>query len=225
MTDTNENLVRHEGHITLSDRSLLLGQMPATVWLTGLSGSGKSTLAFGLERQLFQLKHPCFVLDGDNVRHGLCKDLGFSAADRSENIRRISEVARLLNDAGIIVITTFISPYRSDRELARDLIGPERFVEVYLSTPLGVCEQRDRKDLYRRARAGAVKEFTGISSPYEPPTAPALTIDSSCLCAKAGDRDSVRPNRGAWALACLVCSASGRWSDRVAMNMNEWRRR
>lgn len=179
MTDTNNNLVRHEGQIAPSDRSLLLGQTPVTVWITGLSGSGKSTLAFCLERNLFQLKHPCFVLDGDNLRHGLCKDLGFSAADRSENIRRISEVARLLNEAGLIVIAAFISPYRCDRSLARELIGPERFIEVYLSTPLSVCEQRDQKDLYRRARSGAVKEFTGISSPYEPPETPSLTIDTS----------------------------------------------
>jgi len=192
MADTNNNLVRHEGHVTPSDRSILLGQTPVTVWLTGLSGSGKSTLAFSLERQLFQLKHPCFVLDGDNVRHGLCKDLGFSAADRSENIRRISEVACLLNEAGVIVITAFISPYRCDRNLARNLIGPERFVEVYLSTPLGVCEQRDQKDLYRRARTGAVKEFMGISSPYEPPETPALTIDTSRQDVSASVSDLLR---------------------------------
>lgn len=157
----------------------LLGQRPATVWFTGLSGAGKSTLAYALENYLIANGRACFVLDGDNVRHGLNRDLGFSAAHRSENIRRIAEVAKLMNDAGIIVITATISPYRSDREMAGEIIGKNNFCEVHLATPLAVCEQRDVKGLYRRARSGGVTNFTGISAPYELPQNSALTIDTS----------------------------------------------
>lgn len=173
------NVVWHEGHVDTDDRCKLLRQRPVTVWLTGLSGSGKSTLAFSLERRLIELGHPSFVLDGDNVRHRLNRDLGFSPHDRSENIRRIAEVARLMNEAGLIVVTAFISPYRSDRQMARDIVGAERFLEVHLSTPISVCEHRDPKGMYRRAKAGDIPEFTGVSAPYETPESPALIIDTS----------------------------------------------
>ena len=157
----------------------MLGQHPVTLWLTGLSGAGKSTLAFALERHLTGMGRACFVLDGDNVRHGLNRDLGFSAEHRTENIRRIAEVARLMNDAGLIVISAFISPYRADREMARQIIGENKFFEVYISTPMTACEQRDTKGMYQRARAGGIANFTGISAPYEPPENPAATIDTS----------------------------------------------
>ncbi len=171
--------VWHEGQITHEERRRLLGQAPLTVWLTGLSAAGKSTLAFALERELIAGKHPCYVLDGDNIRHGLNRDLGFSPKDRAENIRRIAEVARLMNDAGLIVISAFISPFRADRASARQIIGAERFREVYVSTPLAVCEARDPKGLYGKARAGEIGEFTGISSPYEAPEKPHLTLDTA----------------------------------------------
>lgn len=174
----NPNLVWHASAIQPMDRELLLGQRPLTVWLTGLSGAGKSTLATSLERLLVEAGRAVYVLDGDNVRHGLNSDLGFSPEDRQENIRRVSEVARLMNDAGLIVITAFISPYRDDRRMARHIIGSERFLEVYLSTPLAVCEARDPKGLYRRARRGEVPEFTGINAPYEAPETPELVLNT-----------------------------------------------
>ena len=146
--------------------------------MTGLSGSGKSTLAFELERRLIEAGHACFVLDGDNVRHGLSRDLGFSPADRRENIRRVAEVAKFMNDAGMIVITAFISPYAEDREMARSIIGRERFLETYLAASLDACERRDPKGLYAKARAGEVMEFTGVSAPYEPPVAPDLVVET-----------------------------------------------
>jgi adenylylsulfate kinase len=152
--------------------------MPKTIWLTGLSASGKSTLAYALEHQLVDMGKPCYVLDGDNVRHGLNKDLDFSEASRTENIRRIAEVAKLMNDAGLIVITAFISPLRVDRQMAKDIIG-EDFKEVYVSTSIDICESRDPKGLYAKARAGKVKHFTGISAPYEAPETPDLMIDTS----------------------------------------------
>lgn len=174
-------VIRHEGHVSTADRAALLGHKPVTMWMTGLSGAGKSTLAFALERELIGAGRACCVLDGDNVRHGLNRDLGFSAQHRSENIRRIAEVAKLMNDAGLIVITAFISPFRADRAMAREIIGADLFMEVYVSTPLKVCEQRDPKSLYQRARSGEVAEFTGISSPYEAPADPALVLDTSML--------------------------------------------
>ncbi len=151
------------------------------VWFTGLSGSGKSTLAAALEAALVGAGRAAYVLDGDNLRHGLNSDLGFAPADRSENIRRAGEVAALLADAGLITLTAFISPYRADREQARAAVGAERFLEVFLDTPLEVCERRDPKQLYRRARAGEIEEFTGVSAPYEPPPSPALVLDTSRL--------------------------------------------
>lgn len=177
----NSNVVWHNSHTTAQDRQALLKQKPLTIWLTGLSASGKSTLAFALERLLIESGHPCYVLDGDNVRHGLNSNLGFSAEDRSENIRRVAEVAKLMNDAGLIVITAFISPFRDDRTKARAIIGDGVFQEVYVSADLAACEERDPKGLYKKARAGQVPEFTGISSPYEAPDAPELTIDTSQL--------------------------------------------
>jgi adenylyl-sulfate kinase len=167
--------------VSQSDRNAILGQQPATVWLTGLSGAGKTTLATALEKALIQARHLCFVLDGDQVRTGLSRDLGFGADDRHENIRRAAEVARLMNDAGLIVITAFISPYRADRDTARRIIGSDRFVEVYLDAPLEVCERRDPKGLYRKARRGEIPDFTGISAPYEPPADPAAVVHTAQL--------------------------------------------
>ncbi len=173
------DIIWHDGQVRTTDRHNLFGQRPITVWLTGLSASGKSSLAFALERRLVDLGRACYVLDGDNVRHGLNKDLGFSHQDRTENIRRIAEVAHLMNDAGLIVITAFISPYRDDRQLAREIIGGESFLEVYVNTPIETCEVRDPKGMYKRARAGHLSGFTGVNDPYESPETPDLTIDTS----------------------------------------------
>jgi len=178
MTSQSTNIVWHQGEVSKARRAALLGHMPKTIWLTGLSASGKSTLAYALEHQLVDMGKPCYVLDGDNVRHGLNKDLNFSEASRTENIRRIAEVAKLMNDAGLIVITAFISPLRADRQMAKAIIG-EDFKEVYVSTRIDVCESRDPKGLYAKARAGQVTNFTGISAPYESPASPDLTIDTS----------------------------------------------
>jgi adenylyl-sulfate kinase len=172
------NVVWHGGKVSQVEREHLYRQRAATLWLTGLSGAGKSTLAFELERRLLDQGHACYVLDGDNVRHGLNRDLGFSPDDRHENIRRVAEVANLMNDAGLFVITSFISPYRADRELARQLIGENRFLEVWVQTDLATCEQRDPKGLYAKARAGTLPDFTGISAPYEPPQQAALAVDT-----------------------------------------------
>jgi len=173
------NLVWHAGQVCGSERAARLGQVPLTLWLTGLSAAGKSTLAFALERALHERGRACYVLDGDNVRHGLNRNLGFSPADRSENIRRIAEVARLMNDAGLIVITAFISPWRADRAAAREIIGAASFLEVHVSTPLAVCEARDPKGFYGQARRGELADFTGVSSPYEAPEQADLSIDTT----------------------------------------------
>lgn len=172
----SSNIAIHTGHVTERDHRQLMKQEAATIWLTGLSGSGKSSIAFELERRLIGSGHACFVLDGDNVRHGLNRDLGFSPNDRRENIRRIAEVARLFNDAGLFVITAFISPYGEDRDSARAIIGEDRFIETWLDADLSVCERRDAKGLYAKARAGLIPDFTGISAPYEQPYGPALTL-------------------------------------------------
>jgi len=171
--------VGHKGSVKANDYSQLLGQRPLTIWLTGLSGAGKSTLAFALERYLIDIGHACCVLDGDNIRQRLNKDLGFSHQDRTENIRRIAEVTRLMNDAGLIVITSFISPYRNDRKLAQQIIGSEHFMEVYVKTSIEVCEARDPKNMYKRARAGEISGFTGVNAPYEEPLNPEIEIDTS----------------------------------------------
>ena len=180
----SENITRELSYVSQDDRQALLKQKPQTLWFTGLSGSGKSTIAKLLEKTLIDNGKLCFLLDGDNIRHGLNKDLGFSPEDRKENIRRIAEVAKLMNDAGLIVLTAFISPYREDRDMARQIIGDENFREIYVSTPLAACEERDPKGLYKKARAGQIKGFTGIDAPYEPPENPALTIETDTLTPK-----------------------------------------
>jgi adenylylsulfate kinase len=175
------NITWHEGHVTRDERNALLKQQGCTIWFTGLSGSGKSTIAYTLEHALVQRGHLAYVLDGDNIRHGLNKNLGFSAADREENIRRIGEVARLFADAGLITMTSFISPYRKDRDGVRALHaeGKLPFIEVHVNTPIETCEQRDPKGLYKKARAGQLKNFTGIDDPYEAPLKPELTLDAT----------------------------------------------
>jgi adenylylsulfate kinase len=174
----SRNIFWSEGHVTALDRAERNGHKGAVVWLTGLSGAGKSTLARGLERELFDLGFQVYVLDGDNVRHGLNSNLGFSPTDREENIRRVGEVAKLMSDAGVITITAFISPYRDDRERARrsTLQAGIDFIEIFVAAPLEVCEQRDTKGLYKKARAGEIKDFTGISAPYEAPTDAEVTL-------------------------------------------------
>ena len=173
------NITWHEGHVSREEREQLLKQKGALIWLTGLSGSGKSTIAYTLEHALVQRGHLCYVLDGDNIRHGLNKNLGFSAEDREENIRRLGEVGKLFTDAGMITITAFISPYHKDRDTARHTVGANSFFEVYCYAPLEVCEQRDPKGLYKKARAGELKGFTGIDDPYEAPEKPEMLIDTS----------------------------------------------
>jgi bifunctional enzyme CysN/CysC len=177
----SENIRVEVSPVSAAARERLLGQRAVTIWMTGLSGSGKSSIAQELERRLHDEGRHVYVLDGDNLRFGLNRDLTFSRGDRSENIRRAAEVARLFNDAGTIVLVPIISPFREDRERARSIVGPDRFLEIYLSTPLSVCEARDVKGLYRKARAGEIAEFTGISSPYEVPEYPSLAIDTSGL--------------------------------------------
>jgi adenylylsulfate kinase len=181
------NITWHGGHIGRPEREALLGQRGATVWLTGLSGSGKSTIAVAVEAELVKRGKLAYVLDGDNVRHGLNKNLGFSPADRTENIRRIAEVAKLFTDCGVLAFTSFISPYRADRAAARALFAPGDFIEVYVAADVSTCEGRDPKGLYKQARAGKIPEFTGISAPYEEPEAPELVLDTS----KQGPEESV----------------------------------
>jgi len=176
----------HEGVIQKGDRQRLNGHRSAIVWFTGLPGSGKSTLASRLEEKLFSRGVRTFVIDGDNVRTGLNKDLGFSAEDREENIRRIGEVARLFVEAGIMVMTAFISPYRKDREFVRDLVGKGEFIEVYVKCPLGVCEQRDVKGHYKMARQGILKHFTGIDDPYEAPEHAERVIETDQMTVDEG---------------------------------------
>ena len=177
----SENISWTRGKVTAEHRARQNGHPGCVVWLTGLSAAGKSTIATELERELFSKGKHAYVLDGDNMRHGLCSDLAFSPEDRKENIRRVGEVARLLADAGFICVTAFISPYRSDRELARQIVPEGKFIEVYLNSPLAVCEQRDPKGLYAKARSGAIKDFTGISAPYEPPLNPEVELHTDRL--------------------------------------------
>src|SRR5580765_6380286 len=175
------NVTWHEGHVTRDARRGLLKQKGATLWFTGLSASGKSTFAFTLEHALVQQGRLAYVLDGDNIRHGLNKNLGFSAADREENIRRIGEVAKLFADCGVITMTSFISPYRKDRDAVRALhaAGQLPFIEIYVNTPIATCETRDPKGLYKKARAGELKGFTGIDDPHEEPLQPEVRIDAT----------------------------------------------
>ena len=173
------NITWHQQQVTREDRERLLGQKGVTVWLTGLSGSGKSTIAVAAEEALVARGRLAYVLDGDNIRHGLNKNLGFSPEDRTENIRRIGEVAKLFTDAGLVVFTSFISPYRADRDLVRSIHDAGRFIEVHVAASVETCESRDVKGLYKKARAGEIKEFTGISAPYEAPEKPELLIDTN----------------------------------------------
>jgi adenylylsulfate kinase len=177
----SSNVVWHNVTVTRERREKLNGHHSAVVWFTGLSGSGKSTVAHTVEEMLHQ--HGCrtYTFDGDNVRHGLCADLGFSEHDRHENIRRIGEMVKLFLDAGIIALTAFISPMRGDRERVRQLVGPENFIEVYCACPVEVCEHRDVKGLYRKARLGEIKNFTGISAPYEAPEKPDLELRTDLM--------------------------------------------
>ena len=175
------NITWHEGSVTREERQKLLGQKGVTVWMTGLSAAGKSTIAVILEQMLLHRRKPAYRLDGDNIRHGLNKNLGFSAEDRSENIRRIGEVAKLFTDAGVIAITSFISPYRKDRDAVRALMGGGDFVECYIKVSLEGAERRDPKGLYKKARAGQLKGFTGIDDPYEAPENAELVIDTEQL--------------------------------------------
>ena len=178
MEPKSKNIVWHHATITREDRESLFGQKGVVIWFTGLSGSGKSTLANEVEVQLFERGCHTYILDGDNIRHGLNKDLGFSPKDREENIRRIGEVAHLFSQAGIIVMTAFISPYRADRDIARKLNKEGEFLEIYCRCSLDECERRDTKGLYKKARAGQIPEFTGISAPYEEPEKPELILDT-----------------------------------------------
>lgn len=173
------DIIWHEAGVSRAEREKILGQKGCVIWFTGLSGSGKSTIASALDRSLCDAGHLAYQLDGDNVRHGLNADLSFAPEDRAENIRRVGEVAALFADAGVITLTSFISPYRRDRERIRSLVGDERFVEVFLDVPLEVCEERDPKNLYKKARAGEINDFTGIQAPYEQPENPEITLDTS----------------------------------------------
>ncbi len=181
--DIPANIQRQHEDVSPVDRARLTGQTPVVIWFTGLSGAGKSTIANCLERKLHAGGHHTMLLDGDNVRHGLNRDLGFTEQDRVENIRRIGEVAKLMTDAGLIVIAAFISPFRGDRELVRRLLAPGMFIEVFVNTSLDECERRDIKGLYSKARAGIIPHFTGISSPYEAPERPEIVLETSVATA------------------------------------------
>jgi adenylyl-sulfate kinase len=173
------NVHWHAAGVGREQREALHGHAAGILWFTGLSGAGKSTLANAVEQRLHELGLRTYLLDGDNVRHGLCKDLGFTDADRVENIRRIGEVARLMADAGLVVLTAFISPFRADRAMVRELMEDGEFVEIHVDAPLDVCETRDPKGLYAKARAGVISNFTGIDSPYEPPEDAEIIVDTS----------------------------------------------
>ncbi len=177
--DNSDNVVWHQHRIGKEQRAKLKQQKPCVLWFTGLSGSGKSTIANLLEQKLFELSKQSYLLDGDNIRHGLCGDLGFSDRDRVENIRRISELCKLFVDAGEIVLAAFISPFRTDRAFARSLLGDGEFIEVFVDAPLSVCEERDPKGLYKKARRGEIHKFTGIDSDYQVPSGPEITVDTA----------------------------------------------
>jgi adenylylsulfate kinase len=173
------NITWHDGQVSRDDRQKLLGQRGCTIWLTGLSGSGKSTIAVAAEKALAERGRLTYILDGDNIRHGLNANLGFSPEDRTENIRRIGEVSKLFTDAGVIVFSSFISPYRADRDAVRKIMGEGDFIEVYVNASVETCEGRDVKGLYKKARAGEIPEFTGISAPYEAPEKPEVVLDTN----------------------------------------------
>lgn len=181
MTTVEKNIIWHEHKVSKEDRQNLNSHKSCVIWLTGLSGSGKSTIANALEDELYKRTKRTYTLDGDNVRHGLNKDLGFTDEDREENIRRIAEVSKLFVDAGIIAMTAFISPFAKDRDIARSLVNDDEFIEVFIKCSLPVCEQRDVKGLYQKARAGLIKQFTGIDSPYEEPQNPEIVLETDKL--------------------------------------------
>lgn len=185
---TDDNVVWHAHDVTRESRETLHGHQGVVIWFTGLSGSGKSTLAGALEQVLHQRGVSTYLLDGDNVRHGLCRDLGFTDDDRRENIRRVGEVAKLMVDAGLVVLTAFISPHRAERKMVQDLLGEGQFIEVFVDTPLATCEARDPKGLYKKARAGELRNFTGIDSAYEAPEAPDSHLDGEQLVTNLTDR-------------------------------------
>ena len=178
---SNNNIIWHDHHVTKQERQAIKAQLSCTIWFTGLSGSGKSTIANAVEAKLNTLQKHTYLLDGDNIRMGLNRGLSFSDEDRVENIRRIGEVSKLFVDAGTIVLTAFISPFIEDRESVRKLVGEEEFIEVYVDTPLEICESRDPKGLYKKARSGEIANFTGISSPYEAPLKPEVHIKTDAL--------------------------------------------
>ena len=184
MAQHDENVVWHDYPVSREEREQQHGHQGVVLWFTGLSGSGKSTVAGALEQALHRAGVSTYLLDGDNVRHGLCRDLGFSDDDRKENIRRVGEVAKLMVDAGLVVLTAFISPHRAERQMVRDLLGAGQFVEVFVDTPLAVCEARDPIGLYKKARAGELRNFTGIDSVYEAPDAPEIHLDGEQLVTK-----------------------------------------
>ncbi|TKK30344.1 adenylyl-sulfate kinase [Pantoea agglomerans] len=200
MAQHDDNVVWHDHSVTRASREQQHGHQGVVLWFTGLSGSGKSTVAGALEQALHRIGVSTYLLDGDNVRHGLCRDLGFSDDDRKENIRRVGEVAKLMVDAGLVVLTAFISPHRAERQMVRDLLEPGQFIEVFVDTPLAVCEARDPKGLYRKARAGELRNFTGIDSVYEAPDSPEIQLDGEQLVTKLAaqlldllrDRDIIR---------------------------------
>ncbi len=175
----NNNVIWQYAHVTRNDRMRMHRHKSVLLWFTGLSNSGKSTIAHAVEERLFEIGCHTYVFDGDNVRHGLCSDLGFSKEDRIENIRRIGEMTKLFIEAGIIALTAFISPFRNDREKVRKLVGDENFIEIYCKCPIEICEQRDVKGHYKQARSGKIRDFTGISSPYEEPFDPEVILDSA----------------------------------------------
>ena len=181
MAQHDENVVWHAHPVTQAQREQHHGHRGVVLWFTGLSGSGKSTVAGALEEALHELGVSTYLLDGDNVRHGLCSDLGFTDADRKENIRRVGEVAKLMVDAGLVVLTAFISPHRAERQMVRERVGDDRFFEVFVDTSLATCEARDPKGLYKKARAGELRNFTGIDSSYESPERPAVRLDGEQL--------------------------------------------
>jgi adenylylsulfate kinase len=185
-TPKSRNITWHAGTVTKGDRQTIAGHRGCTIWMTGLSASGKSTLAVALEKKLWDRGVRAYVLDGDNVRHGLNKDLGFSPKDRNENIRRIGEVAKLFTDANVVNITAFISPYRADRDQVRAIMADGDFIEVFVDCPVEVCETRDPKGLYKKARAGEIPEFTGISAPYEAPLKPEVNLRTDRLSEDEG---------------------------------------
>jgi len=191
------NIAWHHASVDRAARAEQRGHRSTILWFTGLSGSGKSTLANAVNQALFERGLACYVLDGDNIRHGLCKDLGFSDADREENIRRIGEVSKLFLDAGVVVLTAFVSPFKADRDRARALVEGGDFVEIHCAADLSVCEERDTKGLFAKARAGEIKEFTGISSPYEAPENPELRVDTGSQSLEACVEVVINHLRGA----------------------------